>query len=60
MISNMRNLFKSIQIAETEDTDLFYFLEDDYIHTKEAITEMLFTYEKISFSIKSGYFYVSC
>ena len=48
MISNMRNLFKSIQIAETEETDLFYFLEDDYIHTKEAITEMLFSYEKIS------------
>ena len=48
MISNMRNLFKSIQIAETEETDLFYFLEDDYIHTEEAITEMLFTYEKIS------------
>jgi len=48
MISNMRNLFKSIQIAEAEETDLFYFLEDDYIHTKEAITEMLFTYEKIS------------
>ena len=48
MVSNMRNLFKSIQIAETEETDLFYFLEDDYIHTKEAITEMLFTYEKIS------------
>ena len=48
MVSNMRNLFKSIEIAETEDTDLFYFLEDDYIHTKEAIMEMLFTYEKIS------------
>ena len=48
MISNMRNLFKSLQIAENEETDLFYFLEDDYIHTKEAITEMLFTYEKIS------------
>ena len=48
MISNMRNLFKSIQIAETEETDLFYFLEDDYIHTEEAITVMLFTYEKIS------------
>ena len=48
MVSNMRNLFKSIEIAETEDTDLFYFLEDDYIHAREAITEMLFTYEKIS------------
>ena len=48
MISNMRNLYKSIEISENDDSDLFYFLEDDYIHTKEAITEMLFTYEKIS------------
>ena len=56
MISNMRNLFKSIQIAETEETDLFYFLEDDYIHTKEAITEMLFTYEKISSQLNQELF----
>jgi len=56
MISNMRNLFKSIEIAETEDTDLFYFLEDDYIHTKEAITEMLFTYEKISSQLNQELF----
>ena len=56
MVSNMRNLFKSIQIAETEETDLFYFLEDDYIHTKEAITEMLFTYEKISSQLNQELF----
>jgi hypothetical protein len=56
MISNMRNLFKSIEIAETEDADLFYFLEDDYIHTKEAITEMLFTYEKISSQLNQELF----
>ena len=48
MKSNMRNILKSIQIAENENSDLFYFLEDDYLHTKDAITEMLFTYEKIS------------
>jgi hypothetical protein len=48
MISNMRNILKSIKISEEYDSDLFYFLEDDYIHTKEAITEMLYTYEKIS------------
>ena len=48
MISNMRNILKSIQIAEHENSDLFYFLEDDYIHTNDAITEMLFSYEKIS------------
>jgi hypothetical protein len=56
MVSNMRNLFKSIEIAETEDTDLFYFLEDDYIHTKEAIMEMLFTYEKISSQLNQELF----
>ena len=56
MTSNMRNLFKSIQIAETEETDLFYFLEDDYIHTKEAIMEMLFTYEKISSQLNQELF----
>ena len=56
MASNMRNLFKSIEIAETEDADLFYFLEDDYIHTKEAITEMLFTYEKISSQLNQELF----
>jgi len=48
MKSNMRNILKSIEIAENENSDLFYFLEDDYLHTKDAITEMLFTYEKIS------------
>ena len=56
MISNMRNLFKSIKIAETEDTDLFYFLEDDYIHVREAITEMLYTYEKISSQLNKEIF----
>ena len=56
MISNMRNLLKSIEIAEAEDADLFYFLEDDYIHTKEAITEMLFTYEKISSQLNQELF----
>ena len=56
MVSNMRNLFKSLEIAEIEDTDLFYFLEDDYIHTKEAITEILFTYEKISSQLNQELF----
>jgi hypothetical protein len=44
----MKNIYKSIEIAETEDSDLYYFLEDDYIHEKNAISEMLFTYEKIA------------
>ncbi len=56
MKSNMRNILKSIQIAESEDSDLFYFLEDDYIHVEEAITEMLFTYEKISSQLNNEIF----
>lgn len=48
MISNMRNILKSIEISQKENSDLFYFLEDDYIHTKNSISEMLFTYEKLT------------
>jgi len=48
MTSNMRNILKSIQISQKESSDLFYFLEDDYIHASHAITEILFTYEKLS------------
>ena len=56
MISNMRNILKSIEISEQTDSDLFYFLEDDYIHKKDAITEMLFTYEKISSQLEREIF----
>tara|TARA_Y100000996_G_C22470583_1_gene621930 strand:- start:4 stop:1050 length:1047 start_codon:yes stop_codon:yes gene_type:complete len=56
MISNMRNILKSLQIAENTESDLFYLLEDDYIHLRESITEMLYTYEKISTQIKDELF----
>jgi hypothetical protein len=56
MISNMRNILKSFQISENVNSDLFYFLEDDYIHLDNAITEMLFTYEKISTQLNDELF----
>ncbi len=56
MISNMKNILKSIEIAENTESDLFYFLEDDYIHLKESITEMLYSYEKISSQINDEIF----
>jgi len=56
MLSNMRNILKSIKISEKSNSDLFYFLEDDYIHKNEAITEMLFTYEKLSTQLDSDLF----
>ena len=56
MISNMRNFLKSLQITKEEDSDLFYFLEDDYIHIREAIPEMLYAYEKISSQLNDELF----
>ena len=48
MISNMRNIYKSLNLTKDVANDLVYFLEDDYIHENNAISEMLLTYEKIS------------
>ena len=46
--ANMANLFTSLEIVKNENCDLFYLVEDDYIHTKDSIAEMLFTFEKFS------------
>ena len=56
MTSNMRNILKSIYLTKEEVNDLVYFVEDDYIHKEEAITEMLFTFEKISSQIDRDIF----
>jgi len=48
MISNMINILVSINLTKEIANDLIYFVEDDYIHKREAITELLFAYEKIS------------
>ena len=47
-ISNMSNIHKSLQMAKNYCEDLIYFVEDDYLHEKNAITEMILTYERIS------------
>ena len=46
--SNMANFYNSLLIAKNEDADIIYFVEDDYIHHINAITEMIFSYEKFS------------
>jgi len=51
-ISNMANIHKSLILAKEKSSDLTYFVEDDYIHQKEAIAEMLSTYERVSSQIK--------
>ena len=44
--ANMANFYNSLITAKNEDFDLFYFVEDDYIHSPQAITEMICSYEK--------------
>ena len=46
-ISNMSNIHKSL-LQSKKSNDLIYFVEDDYIHEIDSITEMLFTYERIT------------
>ncbi len=46
-ISNMCNINKSLDLSKNS-TDLIYFVEDDYLHKREALKEMLFTYERLS------------
>jgi len=50
-ISNMSNIHKSLLIAKNQCKDLAYFVEDDYLHHQESISEMIFTYERISSQI---------
>ena len=45
--SNMANINQSLLLSK-ECKDLIYFVEDDYIHSKDAIKEMILTYEKLS------------
>ncbi len=46
-MSNMANINQSLIEAGKSD-DLIYFVEDDYLHQKNSISEMIFTYERIS------------
>ena len=56
MKSTMASIKKSFEIADSINGDLIYFVEDDYLHKKESILEMLFTYEKISTICKNELF----
>ena len=51
-MSNMSNIHKSLLIAKKLCDDLIYFVEDDYLHQQEAISEMIYAYERISSQLK--------
>ena len=51
--SNMANFYNSLLMAKNEDSDVIYFVEDDYIHSSNSIIEMIFSYEKFSTIFKT-------
>ena len=46
--SNMSNIHQSLYLSKEKSRDLTYFVEDDYIHEKNSLYEILFTYERVS------------
>ncbi len=46
-ISNMANIHQSL-LESKNCEDLIYFVEDDYLHKKNSLKEMIFTYERIA------------
>ena len=46
-MSNMANIHQSL-LESKKSKDLIYFVEDDYIHKKESLKEMIFTYERLA------------
>ena len=48
MIAHNAHIFHSKEFAKNSSFDLFYFVEDDYIHHENALKEMIYSYEKFS------------
>ena len=49
-MSNMANIHQSLLEAKKCE-DLIYFVEDDYLHKRESLKEMVFTYERVASQI---------
>ena len=45
---NLSSLLKCFEIAKKDQSDLIYFVEDDYLHYDHSLVDMLDTYERIS------------
>ena len=46
--SNLSSLLKSFEIGKNNGEDLIYFIEDDYLHFRSSLEEMIETYERIA------------
>ena len=56
MKSTMASILQSFLFAKENCEDITYFVEDDYIHKKESILELILTYEKLATLLKKEIF----
>ena len=56
MKATMASILTSFNIAKEKSEDLVYFVEDDYIHKKETLFEMISSYEKIASELDTDLF----
>ena len=54
--ANLSSLLKCFEIGKNEGKDLVFFVEDDYLHFKTCLDEMISTYERISSQTKKELF----
>ena len=46
--SNLSSLLKCFEIGKNDGEDIIYFIEDDYLHFRSSLEEMVGTYERIA------------
>ena len=56
MKATMASIMQSFLVAKNKCEDIIYFVEDDYIHKIESLSEMIKTYERISSIYKRDFF----
>ena len=52
----MSSLLKCFEIGKNDGEDLVFFVEDDYLHFKTCLYEMVSTYERISSQLNKDLF----
>ena len=50
--SNLASLLQSFEIGKNQGDDLIFFIEDDYIHSKTMLDEMITSYERVASQVK--------
>ncbi len=53
---NLASLLQSFELAKQKGDDLIFFVEDDYLHFKTMLEEMILSYERISSQLEKDLF----